>query len=175
MKASPIGQVVAGLSTTTTTTTTTTHFIFLSQNIEASAVSNQRNFVVFKSFNYFLKQKTYLHKKNQQGRLSWQSSHFQDQRSAVRIQSSVNFDIEHLFTCNCFEKTKIKKKQAGNGPLKIQQSQRISAKSFKKYFFFCIQRQILGIKMHQFLKSSLNVAIDHLDAFQRWNRICLNV
>ena len=164
MKASPIGQVVAGLSTTTTTTTT--HFIFLSQNIEASAVSNQRNFVVFKSFNYFLKQKTYLHKKN-------------STRAAQLVEQSLPgpevCSSNHLFTCNCFEKTKIKKKQAGNGPLKIQQSQRISAKSFKKYFFCCIQRQILGIKMHQFLKSSLNVAIDHLDAFQRWNRICLNV
>ena len=35
----------------------------------------------------------------------------------VRIQSSAKF-IEHLFTVNCIEKTKIKKKEAGNGPFK---------------------------------------------------------
>ena len=33
----------------------------------------------------------------------------------VRIQSLEKF-IEHLFTVNCIEKTKIKKKEAGNGP-----------------------------------------------------------
>ena len=33
----------------------------------------------------------------------------------VRIQSSAKF-IEHLFTVNCIEKTKIKRKEAGNGP-----------------------------------------------------------
>ena len=44
-----------------------------------------------------------------------QSSRFQYQRSAVRIQSSANF-FEHLFTVNCIEKTKIKIKEAGNGP-----------------------------------------------------------
>ena len=38
--------------------------------------------------------------------LSWQSSCFKHKRSAVRIQSSVNF----TFTVNCIEKTKIKKK-----------------------------------------------------------------
>ena len=133
MKASPIGQVVAGLSTTTTTTTT--HFIFLSQNIEASAVSNQRNFVVFKSFNYFLKQKLIYTKKIQQGRLSWQSSHFQDQRSAVRIQSSVNFDIEHLFTCNCFEKTKIKKKIGRKWPIKNTAILKDFGQKLQKIFF----------------------------------------
>ena len=39
---------------------------------------------------------------------------FRYQRSAVRIQSSAKL-IEHLFTVNCIEKTKIKKKEAGNG------------------------------------------------------------
>ena len=29
--------------------------------------------------------------------------------------------IEHLFTVNCIKKTKIKKKEAGNGPLKTLQ------------------------------------------------------
>ena len=37
-----------------------------------------------------------------------------NQRSVVQIQSSAKF-IEHLFTVNCIEKTKIKK-EAGNGP-----------------------------------------------------------
>ena len=32
-------------------------------------------------------------------------------RSAVRIQSSANFYMEHLFTVNCIDKTKIKKKR----------------------------------------------------------------
>ena len=27
-----------------------------------------------------------------------------------------NLNIEHLFTVNCIEKTKIKEKEAGNGP-----------------------------------------------------------
>ena len=39
------------------------------------------------------------------------------ERSVVRIQSSAKF-IEHLFTVNCIEKAKIKKKEAGNGPFK---------------------------------------------------------
>ena len=42
--------------------------------------------------------------------------HFQYQRSAVRIQSLAK-NIEHLFTVNCIEKTKIKKKEAGNDPI----------------------------------------------------------
>ena len=37
--------------------------------------------------------------------------------SEVWIQSSAKF-IEHLFTVNCIEKTKLKKKEAGNGPFK---------------------------------------------------------
>ena len=47
--------------------------------------------------------------------LSWQSGRFQYQRSAIRIQSLAKF-IEHLFAVNCIEKTKIKKKEAENGP-----------------------------------------------------------
>ena len=34
------------------------------------------------------------------------------ERSAVRIQSPAKF-VEHLFTVNCIEKTKIKKKRLG--------------------------------------------------------------
>ena len=34
-------------------------------------------------------------------------------RSAVHLQSSANFFAEHLFTVNCIEKTKIKKKRLG--------------------------------------------------------------
>ena len=37
------------------------------------------------------------------------------QRSVVQIQSSANNYIEH-FSVNCIEKTKIKEKEAGNGP-----------------------------------------------------------
>ena len=44
---------------------------------------------------------------------------FRQHRSVVRIQSIANFDIEQLFTVNYFEKTKIKNKEAGNGPLKM--------------------------------------------------------
>ena len=36
-------------------------------------------------------------------------------RSAVRIQPSANF-LLNIYTFNCNEKTKIKKKEAGNGP-----------------------------------------------------------
>ena len=38
---------------------------------------------------------------------------FQHQRSPVRVQSSANFLMEHLFTVNCIEMTKIMKKEAG--------------------------------------------------------------
>ena len=38
--------------------------------------------------------------------------------SAIRIQSLAKF-IEHLFTVNCIEKTKINKKEAGNGQKKL--------------------------------------------------------
>ena len=44
--------------------------------------------------------------------LSWWSSCFQFQRSAVRIPSSAKKIIEH-FTVNCIEKMKIKKKRTG--------------------------------------------------------------
>ena len=44
--------------------------------------------------------------------LSWYSGRFRYQRSAVRIQSLAKF-IEHLFTVNCIEKTKIKKQRPG--------------------------------------------------------------
>ena len=41
-------------------------------------------------------------------------------RSAVRIQPSANF-LLNIYTFNCNEKTKIKKKEAGNGPfIKIE-------------------------------------------------------
>ena len=46
---------------------------------------------------------------------SWYSCCLQYQRSVVLIQSSAKF-IEHLFTFSCIEKTKIKKKEAENGP-----------------------------------------------------------
>ena len=36
-----------------------------------------------------------------------------NQRSAVRIQSSANFYLEHIFTVNCIEKTKTKEKRLG--------------------------------------------------------------
>ena len=44
-----------------------------------------------------------------QGSLSWQSSRFQHQSPAVRIPSFASLK-EHLFTVNCFKKTKIQKK-----------------------------------------------------------------
>ena len=44
----------------------------------------------------------------------WYSGRFQHQRYAVRIQSLTKF----ISPINCIEKTKIKKKEAGNGPLK---------------------------------------------------------
>ena len=47
---------------------------------------------------------------------SWQSSHFRYQRTRVRIQSSATF-IEHLFTVNCVEKTKIKRKRGREWPI----------------------------------------------------------
>ena len=34
---------------------------------------------------------------------------------SVQIQSAANFYIEHMFTVNCIEKMKIKKKSAVNG------------------------------------------------------------
>ena len=45
--------------------------------------------------------------------LSWLSGRFRHQRSAVQIQSLALFYMEHLFTVNCVEKTKIKKKRPG--------------------------------------------------------------
>ena len=48
--------------------------------------------------------------------LSWQSGRFRYQRSAVRIQTSAHFYRTFIY-CQlyCFEKTKIKEKEAGNG------------------------------------------------------------
>ena len=46
--------------------------------------------------------------------------------------------IEHLFTVNCIEKTKIKKKEAGNGPFKKKQNKQVSHTvilPFKLVFF----------------------------------------
>ena len=39
--------------------------------------------------------------------------------------------IEHLFTVNCIEKTKIKKKEAGNGPFKKKESKNNSNIGYK--------------------------------------------
>ena len=52
---------------------------------------------------------------NKLGRLwlCWQSSCFQYQRSAARIQSLAKFYTEHSYTVNCIEKTKIKYKRPG--------------------------------------------------------------
>ena len=44
---------------------------------------------------------------------SWQSGCFRHQGSAERVESLANFDMKHLFTINCIEKTKIKKKRPG--------------------------------------------------------------
>ena len=44
--------------------------------------------------------------------LSWQSGRFQNQRSVVRIQSSVNFYNEHVYCCKEGNKDKEKR----NGP-----------------------------------------------------------
>ena len=46
--------------------------------------------------------------------LSGQSSCFWHQRPVVWIQSSANFYLWHLFTVNCFEKTKMKTNEAWN-------------------------------------------------------------
>ena len=48
--------------------------------------------------------------------LSGQSSCFWHQRPVVWIQSSANFYLWHLFTVNCFEKTKMKTNEAWNVP-----------------------------------------------------------
>ena len=50
--------------------------------------------------------------------LSWQSGCFQYQWSAVRIQTTANFYRPFIIYCQlyCIEKTKIKEKEAGNGP-----------------------------------------------------------
>ena len=50
--------------------------------------------------------------------LSWQSGRFRLKRSAVRIQSPAKKYL--AFIVNCFEKTKIKKKETGNGHLKTK-------------------------------------------------------
>ena len=49
--------------------------------------------------------------------LSWQSGRFRYQRSAVPIQTPANFYRTFIY-CQlyCNEKTKIKEKEAGNGP-----------------------------------------------------------
>ena len=49
--------------------------------------------------------------------LSWQSGRFRYQRSEVRIQIPANFYRTFIY-CElyCIEKTKIKEKEAGNGP-----------------------------------------------------------
>ena len=49
---------------------------------------------------------------------------FRDQMSAVRIQSLANFNMEHLFTVNCDEMTKIKKKRP-DGPFLIKHTRRL--------------------------------------------------
>ena len=50
--------------------------------------------------------------------ISWQSSCFRHQGSAVRIQLSENFYIEHLFTCcQMYWKDENKEKEAGIGPI----------------------------------------------------------
>ena len=49
----------------------------------------------------------------------WLSSCFLNQRSAVRVQSSARLYIAHLFTVNCIEKTKVKRKRCRElGPFK---------------------------------------------------------
>ena len=50
--------------------------------------------------------------------LIWQSGSFQYQRFAVQIQTPANFCITFIYYCQlyCIEKTKIKEKEAGNGP-----------------------------------------------------------
>ena len=56
-------------------------------------------------------------KKGRIGQWLWfslYSGRLQFQRSAVQIQPLANIEIEH-FTVNCIEKTKIKKKVAGDG------------------------------------------------------------
>ena len=63
--------------------------------------------------------------------LSWESGRFQYQRSAVRIQSSAKF-IEHLFTVNCIEKTKINKKRGREWPIFLRKIQNMGS-SFKSF------------------------------------------
>ena len=50
--------------------------------------------------------------------LFWESGCFRHHESAIRIQPSVNFCVEHLFTVNSIEKIKIGTKEAGNGQFK---------------------------------------------------------
>ena len=49
--------------------------------------------------------------KRQKMWFSWQSGHFQYQRTTVQIQSSAKNYIDHVFTVTCSEKTKLKKKR----------------------------------------------------------------
>ena len=51
--------------------------------------------------------------------LSWQSGHFQQQSSAVRIQSLGNLYIEHLLTVNCIvlKRRKYKEKRGREWPI----------------------------------------------------------
>ena len=50
--------------------------------------------------------------------LSWKSGRFLYQRSAVRIQTPANFHRTFIIYCQLYfiENTKIKEKEAGNGP-----------------------------------------------------------
>ena len=55
-----------------------------------------------------------------------------------------NLHIEHLFNVNCIEKTKIKEKEAGNGPLKNTSLDSLANKkvslSYKKIKQFLMRR-----------------------------------
>ena len=59
--------------------------------------------------------------------LCWYSGRFRNQRSEVQIRSLANIYFEQLFTVNCNEKTKIKKKRAGLAHLKNQRRRRLGA------------------------------------------------
>ena len=83
--------------------------------------------------------------------LSWQSGCFRFQRSAVRIQTPANFYRTFIIYCQlyCIEKTKIKEKEAGNGPF------------FKDCNDVCLKRQKVNDKRGRgwsiFIKKSYSV------------------
>jgi len=80
--------------------------------------------------------------------LSWQSGCFQYQTSAVRIQTPANFYRTFIIYCQlyCIEKTKIKEKEAGNGPFFIKKTSQTGGKSDTHTYVLSKWSSVLFIK-----------------------------